>query len=72
MSPQENKRVVWQNNLPDTRGISPISPQVRVLWQNNLPDTSETPHAFIKESIAHSGRDVKYSLSSEKNYKLQL
>ena len=67
MSPQENKRVVWQNNLPDTRGISPISPQVRVLWQNNLPDTSETPHAFIKESIARSGRDVKYSLSSEKN-----
>ena len=67
MSPQENKRVVWKNNLPDTGGISPVSPQERVLWQNNLPDTSETPHAFIKESIARSGRDVKYSLSSEKN-----
>ncbi len=65
MSPQE--RVVRQNNLPDTGGISPVSPQERVLWQNNLPDTSETPHAFIKESIARSGRDVKYSLSSEKN-----
>ncbi len=64
MSPQENKRVVWQNNLPDTGGISPISPQERVLWQNNLPDTSETPHAFIKESIAPSGEDVKYSLSN--------
>ena len=66
------------------RSISPVaqknksvkpsmSPQERVVQQSkNLLDTDEVFHPFDKESISRFKRDVKYSLSSEKNYKLQL
>ena len=52
---------VAQKNKSTERSVSP---QKKVVRQNDSPDTEGVPHAFIKESIAHSGRDVKYSLSN--------